>query len=105
MAKADYKEILKLRDMLEQANIPFKFIEHNDFRNGYQIIYPETDAKLQRCSVIEHSFSYGHEADKLEIMGLLTSAELQNDNVAGYLSADNVFERIRKDYETQKSNN
>lgn len=95
--KKNYKEIFKLKEMLEKAKIPFVFKEYNDFRNGYQILYP-ADGIENKCSVIEHKFSYGHQQDLLEIMGLLTDEELKYDNVAGFLSAENVFERIKKDY-------
>lgn len=57
--KENYKEIFKLKEMLKKAKIPFIFKEHNDFRNGYQILYP-VSGELCRCSIIEHSFSYGH---------------------------------------------
>lgn len=98
MAKENYKEIFKLKEMLEKAQIPFVFKEHNDARNGYQILYPADGIKRQ-CSVIEHSYSYGNEQDLLEIMGLLTDEEVEVDDVVGFLSAENVFKRIKKDYE------
>lgn len=105
MAKENYKEIFRLKEMLEKAEIPFVFREFNDFRNGYQILYPEGNIKTETknvCSVIEHSFSYGNEVDKLEIMGLLTEEESEFDTVQGFLSAENVFERIKKHYDTVK---
>lgn len=105
MAKENYKEILRLKEMLEKAEIPFVFREFSDFRNGYQILYPEGNTKTETkniCSVIEHSFSYGNEVDKLEIMGLLTEEESEFDTVTGFLSAEDVFERIKKHYETVK---
>lgn len=97
MAKENYKEIFRLKEMLEKAGIPFIFKEHNDYRDGYQILYPADTERA--CSVIEHEYSYGHEQDLLEIMGLLTDEESQYDSVVGHLSAENVFERIKKDYE------
>lgn len=45
---------------------------------------------------IEHYGSYGKDEDKLEIMGLLTPDEEEHDSVLGYLTAEDVFERIRK---------
>lgn len=91
-----YTEIFKLKKMLEKAKIPFAFIEHHSV--GYQILYPAGGEKRQ-CSVIEHSFSYGNKQDLLEIMGLLTDEELKYDDVVGYLSAENVFYRIKEHYE------
>ena len=97
----NYTEIFKLKEMLEKAGIPFIWIEHKDFRNGYQILYPEGGLK-NVCSVIEHSFSYGNEKDLLEIQGLLTKKEEKDDSVLGYLTAENVFKRIKKHYRESK---
>jgi hypothetical protein len=47
---------------------------------------------------IEHYGSYGNSCDELEIMGLLTPEEVEYDSVVGYLTAEDVFERIRKHY-------
>jgi hypothetical protein len=95
-----YKEIVKLKEKLEEAKIPFEF---RTLFDGYQICYPEKNTKdkegVMECSVIEHYGSYGHSVDLLEIMGLLTEEESQDDNVLGYLSADEVFQRIKKHYE------
>ena len=93
----NYTEIFKLKEMLEEAKIPFVWKELKDFFNGFHIYYPK-DGKECVCSVIEHKFSYGNEKDLLEIMGLLTKKESKNDSVVGYLTADNVFKRIQKHY-------
>jgi hypothetical protein len=97
---AEYKEIVKLKEKLEEAKIPFEF---STLFDGYQICYPEKNTKdkedVRECSVIEHYGSYGHSVDLLEIMGLLTEEESQDDDVLGYLSADEVFQRIKKHYE------
>lgn len=71
-----YKEIFKLKEMLEKAEIPFEFSE---FMNGFHLCYPNNE--IQECSVIEHDGSYGREQDLLEIMGLLTNEELKHDEV------------------------
>ena len=97
----NYTEIFKLKEMLKKAKIPFVWKEHKDFRNGYQILYPVRGDK-NVCSVIEHTFSYGNEKDLLEIMGLLTKEEKENDSVLGFLTAENVFKRIEKHYKEHK---
>lgn len=105
----EYKEIFKLKEMLEKANIPIEFVDHSieeiDFK-GYQICYPvsfrNSDGRCV-CSIIEHLGSYGSEKDLLEIMGLLTPEEEQEDIVKGWLTAENVFERIKNHYEEIKS--
>lgn len=91
--KERYNEILRLKGMLEKAKIPFEFSE---FFGGYHIIYPNN--KLRVYSVIEHDYSYGREQDLLEIMGLLTKKEKEQmkDDVLGYCSAEEVFQRIEK---------
>lgn len=86
---AKYNEIIHLHDMLDSANIPHDFEKHFD---GYHICYNQ--GKQTVCSVIEHHYSYGSSSDRLEIMGLLTPAEAIDDSVAGWLTADDVFNRI-----------
>ena len=102
--KPEYNEIFKLKSMLEENQIPFEWIVHNDLRNGYQICYPEKDGK-RVCSVIEHSFSYGNEKDLLEIQGLLTADEEKWDSVLGNLTADDVFQRILSHWKETKEKN
>ena len=81
--------------MLENENIPFEFRE---IFGGYQICYPKIGNE-RICSVIEHEGSYGNEEDLLEIMGLLTANEKECDYVVGYLSAEDVFNRIKHHWE------
>ena len=92
--KTKYREILKLKEMLEMANIPFHFSESN---GGFHICYPN-EGFFRVCSVIEHGCSYGHEKDLLvEIKGLVTKKEKRKtqDNALGYLTAYNVYQRIK----------
>ena len=98
--ESKYNEIFKLKSLLEENHIPFEWIEHNDFRNGYQICYPVKSEKPV-CSVVEHLFSYGSQKDLLEIQGLLTAEEEEEeyDSVLGNLTADNVFQRILSHWE------
>jgi hypothetical protein len=87
-----FTEIFRLKKMLEEAKIPFRFSEN--FHGGFHIVYSFEGKEI--CSVIEHDFSYGREKDLLEIRGLMTEQEMkeEQDTVLGYLTADNVFERI-----------
>ena len=91
--KERYKEILRFKGMLEKAKIPFEFSE---IFGGYHITYPTN--KFRVCSIIEHDYSYGNEQDLLEIKGLLTKNEKKHDDVIGYLSAEEVFKRIQKNW-------
>lgn len=86
--------------MLEKENIPFEFLDRtNGIITLYQLCYPSVENRV--CSVIEGDFSYGGVCDKLEIMGLLTEEESINDEVLGYLTAENVFERIKIHYNSK----
>lgn len=109
-----YKEIFKLKRMLEKEGIPFEFIEgfgydkrmkalYPDLLDHYQICYPKKD-ESQKISVIEGFGTYGGEGDRLEIMGLLTPWEKYDTDggVIGWLTANNVFKRIKKDWEENK---
>lgn len=96
-----YREILKLDVMLNEADIPHELIKFND---GWQVIYPE-DGPKRIMDAIEHFGSYGAEEDLLEIMGLLTPDEEENDSVLGYLTAENVFERIKNQQNEGRSEN
>ena len=88
-----YNEIFKLEAMLKAAGIPFVYHRQPDMC-GFQICYPE-DGENRICSVILHSGSYGRSEGLLEIMGLLKPDEEACDDVAGYLTAEDVFERIK----------
>lgn len=100
-----YKEIFKLKEMLEKAKIPFEFANTNPLgidaswaerlQIGYPVLPPDNG---NVCSVIEGIDTYGQEQDLLEIMGLLTPEEHEHDSVKGYLIAEDVFERIKTHY-------
>ena len=117
-----YKEIFKLKRMLERAEIPFDFISHFDRLAGtegveraqqlrdlfpdfehYQICYPSDDNRW--ISVIEGLGSYGSDADLLEIMGGNKPYDLfvnKGPTVQGYLTARSVFNKIKRHYEEDK---
>lgn len=88
-----YQEILKLNKMLTDANIPHTLDKLFD---GWQVCYPTVDERVM--DAIQHYGSYGRDNDTLEIMGLLIPDEAEWDSVAGHLTAEEVFERIRKHY-------
>ena len=98
-----YKEIFKLKDMLEKAKVPFDFFEMDPEARKiipewehWHINYPHRGDFI--ISVIEGIGSYGEQDDKLEIMGGLTKEEAEDNEVLGWLTAEEVFERIKKDY-------
>ena len=95
-----YQEILRLQKMLEEADIPHAF---GKWMDGWMVCYPVARPS-EECVIdaIENSHSYGYHEDKLEIMGLLTPEEEAEDSVVGYLTAEDVFERIRKHWEENR---
>lgn len=113
-----YTEILKLKTMLEEANIPFTFTDDfwnvkklgerikNDpyFVELFRNKYPAYQIRLgDLADVIQHDGSYGNGQDLLEIMGGLTEKEKEEDNVLGYLTAEEVFKRFKYCYEHKTS--
>lgn len=97
--KIDFQQIFKLKKMLRCEDIPFEFREIKDFRSGYQLFYPNEENKV--CDVILHKISYGHEQGLLEIMGLVDEEKI-GDEVEGYLTADECFNRIKKHFKENK---
>ena len=118
-----YREIHKLKKMLEDADIPFDWIEGwgygeeqtrefrkiaPDLMERYQICYPEGSFNHPNdrwISVIEGFGTFGAERDRLEIMGGFTPWEQYkygDDEVIGGLTANNVFKRIKNEHERRK---
>lgn len=111
-----YTEILKLKEMLEEANIPFTFTDDffgakKKLETGATIAkfvyggqYPAYQIRLgDLADAIEHCYSYGNQRDLLEIMGGLTDEEMDYDSVLGYLTAEEVFKRFKYCWEHQTS--
>ena len=88
-------EMEKLEIMLTTMNVPFEITDH--WSGSKQIWYPSCEDKI--CDVICFYGSYGYERGLLEIMGLVDEEET-GDSVEGWLTAEEVFERIWDDYIT-----
>ena len=92
-------EIVKLHEMLNEANIYHEFSERGLFNDkldwdwGYHIVIYDSNGDVL-ISVIEGAGSYGFEVNRLEIMGMLTHGEKRISDVIGYLTAEEVFARI-----------
>ena len=93
----NYTEILKLNKMLTKAEIPHSVDRLFD---GYQIIYFYKGERI--ADAIEHFWSYGADENLLEIMGCMTSEEEEQDEVLGYLTAEEVFKRFSNDFINRK---
>lgn len=100
-AEESYREIFKLHEMLENAQIPHTLKRLFD---GWQVCYPE-DRQSDNCvcDAVQHFGSYGSEDDRLELMGLLSEEENEeNGGVIGYLTAQEVFDRIEANWKSIK---
>lgn len=96
-----YKEILRLDKLLTDAGIPHGRKRSSD---GWRIDYP-MPGRCCVCAVFEFTTTYGCKMDRLEIQGLLNSKErkLKGGNAIGWLTAENVFDRIKRDWERRKT--
>lgn len=89
--KNEYKrEPLRLASMCLANNIPFEIAE---LYEGFIIAYPSFENRVS--DAICHNGSYGRKEGLLEIMGLVNEEEV-GDEVEGYLTAEQVFERWQK---------
>lgn len=88
----------KLYLMLCEENIPCEVVKH--WTGTKQLYYPSVEANV--CDVICFKGSYGYEKGLLEIMGLISDEVKDYDDVEGYLTAKEVFKRIKKHYKENK---
>ena len=112
-----YKEIFKLKKMLEDADIMFDWTPHfgyledlldkyPELTEHYQICYPIFDPDHRLVSVIEGFGTHGAENDKLEIMlnsplkEAFSSFDDKEDVVIGHLTAETVFEIIKEHWDS-----
>ena len=84
------KELSKLATGLMERNIPFSF---TPFMNGGKIDW-------KTCDAICHDGSYGNYIGLLEIMGNLVDEVKTMDTVEGWLTAEDVLNRIDAKRET-----
>ena len=83
-------EMQKLIQLLATENIPLQ-VTINWIDNSQQVWYPNQKDAI--CDVICHRYSYGGKEGLLEIMGL---SEMEDDDVEGWLTAEDVFKRIKE---------
>ena len=76
----------------------YQILLFNDFREvmEHYNTYKVFDNEKRIISIVQGYGTYGEEDDLLEIMGLLTEEEEKIDSVTGYLTAEDVFNRIVK---------
>ena len=85
-------EMTKLIEILKKNNIPF---EVTSCGGAPQVWYP--NRKHVVCDAVCHKYSFGGKDGLLEIMGLVDEEEV-GDEVEGYLTAEEVANRIFEHY-------
>lgn len=87
--KLEFKEILRLKEMLEREQIPFN-IEPR--LGGWRIAYPSDEDGATLISIIENYGSYGYLNDRIEILEFQSGT----GDPVGYLTAEEVFALVQK---------
>lgn len=89
--KNHFKELDKLEQYLKDHDIPYERIDEYTIPvDRHQIIVP--GAMHRKWDAICHRGSYGYEEGLLEIMGSIS----RSDDVEGWLTAEDVIERIEE---------
>lgn len=86
----EWTQVDELITMLEKTNIPFEVTSQC---GRPQVWYPNQEHPV--CDAVCHWGSYGHQTGLIEIMGLTHN----DDTVEGYLTAEEVFNRIKEHWE------
>lgn len=96
-------ELDKLEKYLYDHDIPYERIEKRGYVNGNiygernQIAVPVLpEHGKTKWDAICHKGSYGWKMGLLEIMGELVDEEKDGDSVVGYLTAEEVIQRLLK---------
>ena len=93
-------EMIKLINLCAKNNVPFELVEDTFFEKSTPHLYYPSASKA-KCSIVCHEFSYGGKSGKLEIMGLseyfTEDGEPSDDNVIGWLDAEDVFTVLNTD--------
>jgi hypothetical protein len=90
-----HTEIRKVAKFLSENKIPYEF---DALYDGYQIGYPKLPRNgTSLFDIIVHKFSYGGTDGLLETMGLSFEEEV-GDSVEGWLTGEEVIERIKRFY-------
>lgn len=85
-------ELDKLEYYLKRNSIAYQRIDTDDGYGIHQIVVPCHDSAIRQWDAICHPGSLGYSDGLLEIMGsIVRSCE---DDVEGYLTAQDVIERI-----------
>jgi len=91
------KELEKLEAYLKENGFEYtrEDIDYSErYRDKHQIVVYK-DGKIQ-WDAICHTGSYGYEEGLLEIYGNIVDYEKDGDSVVGWLTADDIIQRLQK---------
>ena len=101
--KTDYTQLDILEKYLIDNGIEYTRVDeyrHNKdlgyISERHQIMVPDNSAEYYKWDAICHYGSYGSEEGLLEIAGQLVDEAIDGDSVKGWLTAEQVIERIKK---------
>lgn len=87
------REMEKLEEYLKKSDIPYEECFHNGYK---QICVPVINPEERNWDAVCWPGSYGFKEGLLEIMGdILTPEDREYDSVVGFLTAEDVIERIK----------
>lgn len=97
-----FPELDKLEDYLLEKGIPHERSDESDgYFDWHQITVYADNAKTERVwDAICHYGSYGYENKLLEVMGKPFVREDSEDDVCGYLTAEDVIKKLEEQEET-----
>lgn len=90
------EELKKLWEYLttHHYNCVWYYYEYKDkpFRNQI-IVYEDSEYKIRKWDAVCHYGTYGYENGLLEIYGEIVHPLLDDDNVVGFLTADEIINK------------
>ena len=91
-------ELDKLEQYLKEHKINYKRFDQELDKYGFDIhkVVISDDKDEYLWDAICHRGSYGYEKGLLEIYGTLVNEEKDGDSVVGWLTAEDVIERIEQ---------
>lgn len=100
-SKIDFTELNKLEEYLRKNQVPYNRLD-DEWGGGFNrhqiIVYEDPEKVRYSWDVICHYGSYGYEDGLLEVMG--TPVLRDDEDVCGYLTAENVIERYEESLKT-----
>lgn len=100
---ADLTELNKLEEYLRKNQVPYNRLD-NEWDGGIDrhqiVVYEDSEKAKYSWDAICHYGSYGYEDGLLEVMGSPVLRDDEDDDVRGYLTAEDVIKRYEESLKT-----